>query len=56
MFSSGQKIDGDGSSVCSTVDNAPDMQDMESEIEEDSTIPQDCYTERETHILIYITA
>ncbi|XP_056609797.1 sodium channel protein type 4 subunit alpha B [Triplophysa dalaica] len=37
--------DGDESSTCSTVDNAPDK-DMESEILEDSTIPQDCYTEQ----------
>lgn len=52
MFSHGQKKDGDESSTCSTVDNAP-AKDMESEILEDSTIPQDCYTERETHILTY---
>ncbi|KAA0705928.1 Sodium channel protein type 4 subunit alpha B [Triplophysa tibetana] len=37
--------DGDESSTCSTVDNAP-AKDLESEILEDSTIPQDCYTEQ----------
>nr|XP_055050450.1 sodium channel protein type 4 subunit alpha B isoform X1 [Misgurnus anguillicaudatus] len=38
--------DGDESSTCSTVDKPLDMLDSESEIEEDSTIPEDCYTQQ----------
>ncbi|XP_073698378.1 sodium channel protein type 4 subunit alpha B [Garra rufa] len=37
--------DGDESSTCSTVDKPPEIVDLEEEEEEDSTIPEDCYTE-----------
>ncbi|XP_051987657.1 sodium channel protein type 4 subunit alpha B-like [Xyrauchen texanus] len=36
--------DGDESSTCSTVDKPP-VVEMELEVEEDSAIPEDCYTE-----------
>ncbi|XP_066531401.1 sodium channel protein type 4 subunit alpha B [Hoplias malabaricus] len=37
---------GDDSSSCSTVDKPPVIEEAESEVEEDPTMPQDCYTEK----------
>lgn len=53
VFSSVQKKDGD-ESTCSTVDRPPEVEDVVEEEEEDSTIPEDCYTESETRTLITV--
>ncbi|XP_063043725.1 sodium channel protein type 4 subunit alpha B-like [Engraulis encrasicolus] len=37
--------DGDDSSVCSTVDRGPEVEEVEEEEEEDEDMPQECYTE-----------
>ncbi|XP_051572301.1 sodium channel protein type 4 subunit alpha B-like isoform X7 [Myxocyprinus asiaticus] len=37
--------DGDESSTCSSVDKPPVVEEVEADVEEDSTIPEDCYTE-----------
>ncbi|XP_067268726.1 sodium channel protein type 4 subunit alpha B [Pseudorasbora parva] len=40
-----KKTDGDDSSTCSTVDKAPEVEEVVEVEEEDSTTPVDCYTE-----------
>lgn len=51
-FSSVQKKYGDESSTCSTVDKPPEVEELEVVEEEDSTFPEDCYTESETSTMI----